>query len=133
MSLQITALYAALNGLLLIVLSWMVVSNRRASNTGRGAGDNPVLERAIRAHGNFTEYVPLGLLLLAIAELNGLPGIYIHGFGAALFIARVFHAWGLSRRDGRTFGRFWGTLVTWLVILGLSLILLTHRVLGLTA
>ena len=68
--------------------------------------------------------VPLALILLALAEASGLPALALHLAGAALFVARVLHAYGLSQSAGHSQGRFLGVLFTWAVLLSLSLTLL---------
>lgn len=117
----ITAIYAALCGLMMIGLAWLVVRQRHRTGVGIGAGGEAALERAVRAHGNFAEYVPLALLLLLLAETGGAHAAWLHANGAALLVARLLHGFGLTRAAGRSFGRFWGTAVTWLVIVALSL------------
>ncbi len=121
MSLTITAIYASLAGLLLLVLSFRVVRWRRKLSVGLGDGGQESLLRAQRAQANFTEYVPIALILLAVAESQVLTGWLLHTAGAVLLLARLLHAWGLSQSSGRSFGRYWGTLLTWVVILALSL------------
>src|SRR3546814_3776476 len=64
----VTPLYAALCGLLLMVLSVRVILLRRAMKVGLGDGDQPVLRRAIRVQANCAEYVPLALILLLLLE-----------------------------------------------------------------
>ncbi len=123
MSAPITALYAAAAGLLLLWLSWLVVRARWRYGTSLGTGTEPAMARMVRVHGNFVEYVPLALLLLLLAELNGLPAPFLHVAGAVLLASRMLHAWGLASASGRSFGRFYGTAGTWLVILALSLAL----------
>ena len=75
-------------------------------------------------------YVPLILLLMLIAEFQGAASLVIHAFGVILMISRLLHANGLGRSGGYSFGRFYGTLGTRLVVLGLSGLLLWK---GLTA
>ncbi|MBX3704218.1 MAG: MAPEG family protein [Steroidobacteraceae bacterium] len=116
--------YAALCGLLLIALSAQVVLARRRYRVGLGAGNEAGMEQAMRVQANFAEYVPLAVVLLVLAELSGLPEAAVHVAGIALLASRVMHAWGLSHSAGRSFGRFYGTAGTWLVVLGLSLWLL---------
>ena len=53
--------------------------------------------RRVRAQGNFAEYAPLSLILIAFAEIQGLPPLLVHGLGLALLVARGLHAFGLSR------------------------------------
>ena len=126
MMIPILALYAGLLALLLLALSMKVVMLRRRFRIGLGSGNNPELERAIRAHANFVEYVPLTLLLLLLLELSGsMPGAALHGLGAGLLIGRVLHAVGLWGSAGTSPGRFVGTLLTWLVLLiaGIALVI----------
>ena len=120
----ISATYAALCGLLLLALAALVVRARWKYRTGLGVGTEPGMERAVRVHANFVEYVPLALLLLLLAELNGLQAPLLHACGITLLASRSLHAHGLGATSGRSFGRFWGTAGTWLVILTLSLALL---------
>lgn len=120
----VTAVYAGIAGLMLLVLAGLVVRARWRYGTGLGVGSDPGMERAVRVHANFTEYVPLALVLMLLAELNGLPTVLLHLAGLLLLASRALHAWGLSRVSGRSFGRFYGTAGTWLVVLGLSLAVL---------
>ena len=129
-SFAITSVYAALSGLLILVLAWRVVEVRGSAKVGLGDGGNEALQRRIRVHANAVETIPIALILLALAEAGGTPAWALHLAGAALVISRVLHAQGLSSSPNRSFGRFWGTLVSWLVILGLSVWLLVRGVLG---
>jgi len=121
MNFPVTTLYAALLGLLLIVLSDLVSRNRKRSRVNLGHGGDPLLERIMRAHGNFVEYVPLGLILLLLLELKGAESWVLHVFGLMLLAGRMLHAYGMIRPDGALSGRYWGTALTWLMILGCSL------------
>jgi uncharacterized membrane protein YecN with MAPEG domain len=118
----VTAFYAGLLGLLLIYLCFAVTLNRRRTKVGLGSGGDSALERAIRVHANFTEYVPLALLLMGLGELNNAPSVLLHVAGIALLFGRLLHVAGLSRSSGTSFGRFWGSALTWLVILVMSMV-----------
>lgn len=59
--------------------------------------DDGVLQRKVRAYGNFTEYVPLGLLFVITLELMHAPTWLLWLIGSALAVGRVAHAWGLIR------------------------------------
>jgi hypothetical protein len=118
----ITALYAGLLGLLYLALCWQVVDHRRKGRVGLGTGGNPDLERAIRVHGNFAEYVPLFLVLLLLAELGGAAAWLLHALGAVFLVSRIGHAYGLSRSSGTTRGRFFGTLFTWIALLAAAVL-----------
>lgn len=110
--------YAGLLALVLLALSYNVVRLRRRHQVGIGTGEVAELARAIRAHANFCEYVPLALILLVALALAGAAPLWaLHGLGAALVVGRVLHAFGLSRSAGASAARVWGTVLTWLVLL----------------
>lgn len=132
MIVTITPLYAGLLGLLIIVLAGLVVRQRWRHQVGLGDGGQETLGRAIRVHANSIENVPLALLLLLLAELTGTPALVLHVAGITLLIARLLHAWGLTRGSGSSFGRFWGTLVTWVLIVLLSLANVVHALIGMS-
>jgi uncharacterized membrane protein YecN with MAPEG domain len=117
MSVSVTALYAGALALLFIGLSARVSRLRGTTKIGIGYGENRDLARAIRVHGNFSEYVPLALVLMLIVENTALPQWCTHGLGLALVVGRVLHAYGLSVSAGVTASRFVGTTLTWLVVL----------------
>ena len=121
---MITPLYASLCGLLLIVLALRVVRLRQRHNVGIGDGGHKDLSLAIRVHANFVEYVPLALLLLFLLELSRQPAWALHLLGAALFLGRVVHAWGLSLTRRASPGRVVGITLTFIVIVVASLWLL---------
>lgn len=125
---HVTLLVAGLHGLLLLMLAWRIVAVRRGRRIGLGDGGDAVLLRRIRVHANFIEYVPVALLLLALLELGGVGRLWVALLGGVLFVARVLHAIGLSRSAGVSFGRFWGTLLTWCVILGASILAIVRAV-----
>ncbi|TDP46086.1 MAPEG family protein [Zavarzinia compransoris] len=111
-----TLLYAGLNGLLSFALAFRVGLQRMRANVIFGAGDDPGLQRAIRAHGNNVEYVPLALVLIGFLEVAGQPGWLVHALGAALFLGRALHAFGLSMTEEGSPGRLYGILLTWIVL-----------------
>ena len=117
MPVSITLFYAALLALVLIALSVRIVLLRRKHRIGIGVGEVRALERAVRAHGNFCEYVPIALILLLLLDLA--PAVsdgVIHIFGCMLLVGRILHAIGLNQSAGTSIGRFLGTVLTWLMI-----------------
>jgi uncharacterized protein len=105
-ALPVTAGVAGLLAVLMVPLS-MQVSLRRASIGKRNgniaaavfgdAGDDG-LRNAIRAFGNFIEYVPMIVLLLALAELRGAPQALLAWTGGAFVAARLVHAVAMTFR-----------------------------------
>lgn len=130
MQISPTGLYAALLALLAIALAYRVVGLRRNLRVGLGTGGHQELERAIRAHGNHMEYSPLALVLMLILETTGASYGLLHGLGVALLTGRLLHAWGLSSAGGISFGRFYGTALTWLSIIAAALLLLARPFIG---
>ena len=127
MGAPITSIYAALCGSLMIALAVRVSMLRRRFRIGVGSAGQEALERAIRVHANFTEFVPLALILMLLAELGGVTGWLMHVFGITLVVSRLLHAWGLTRSGGVSFGRLYGTLGTWALILALAVLLLLRQ------
>ena len=126
-TMPITAGYASVLAILYVVLSYRVAARRVRLKVGLGTGQAPELERAVRIHGNFAEYVPFALLLLAFYEAGGGPAWAIHGAGATLLVARLLHVVGLTGSSGRSPGRFLGVTLTWLLMLALAVANLAGR------
>ena len=106
---HITLIYAGLLGLLFLLLSFWVVKRRAQFKVMIGEGEAPEMLSAIRAHGNFAEYVPLTLLLMALCELAGVGALWLH-LGGGLML----HASGLQLPKGANKPRLCGTLFFWL-------------------
>ena len=94
--LLITTIIASVLTIIFIRLSFAVIHLRRKNQVGLGSGGHEDLERAIRAQGNFSEYVPLGLILIACLELNGAPWWLVAAPGLSLIIGRLIHAKGIN-------------------------------------
>ncbi|MEM7302025.1 MAG: MAPEG family protein [Pseudomonadota bacterium] len=96
MTLQITALYAILLALLAMWLGARV-SILRAKNgiSILDGGDKQLAER-MRQHGNFIENVPLALILMGLAEMNGAGSTLLHVIGVLLLASRVLHPFGIN-------------------------------------
>ena len=93
----ITAVYAALVGLLAAFLTVRVIIYRGRYNVDTGDGGQPLLAQSIRAHCNLTEQAPMALLLIGFAEILQAPAVAILGLGGVMLLARLASAWGLSR------------------------------------
>ena len=101
----VTALYAAIIGLLAAILAVNVIRNRVALKVDDGDGGKVPMRKCIRAHANFAQHAPLAVLLIGFAESIGTSKTVIHGLGAVLVLARLLSAWGLLSAEGPTFGR----------------------------
>ena len=95
--LLITSAIAAALTIIFVKLSFAVIGLRRKNKVGLGSGGIDDLERAIRAQGNFAEYVPFGIILIACLELNGAPWWLVALPGITLIIGRLIHAIGINQ------------------------------------
>jgi uncharacterized membrane protein YecN with MAPEG domain len=121
-SIYSVALYIALNALIMLILSVLVVRARVNTATPIGDGGKAEMAGPLRAHGNNSEYVPMALLLLwALASPLGGSLWMIHGVGAPLTIGRILHAIGLSQSTGPSTLRLVGMALTWIAyIVGIA-------------
>lgn len=120
---MIVPFYAALLGLMYVALSIRTLRIRRRLQIAIGDAGNPEMMRAMRVHSNFSEYVPLSLLLLFFAEYTGAHGAFVHVMGLCLLVGRGVHAFGVSqvREDYRL--RVFGMSMTFAVLTATSLYL----------
>ena len=112
-----TALYAGILAILFIVLSFRVIAKRNQYKVAIGINGQALLERAIRVHANFAEYVPFALLLMFLAEYSGLAPVYLHILGVALIVGRLSHAFGVSQQHEPLKFRVFGMMLSMLVML----------------
>lgn len=120
----ITAPYAALLGLLFVLLSLKVIGVRRSAQIALGDGANPELLRRTRVHANFTEYVPIALMLIALLEAQGkaafaplVHSVIVHTCCIALLVGRCVHAYGVSQGTENLKFRVTGMLLTFTAII----------------
>lgn len=117
---QITLIIAAAMGLLNLWLAVRIIRVRVSHNVALGHGEVPGMEGRCRAHANFTEYVPIALILMGLIELNVGPSHWLWAIGALLVVARILHPFGMDRPAPNPY-RALGVLLT---LLGLVLLVL---------
>ncbi len=122
MPLSITALYAAILGLMVIALAVNVTAHRVKLRVPLGDGGNAQMRRMIRLHGNAAEYLPLAIVLMAIYELNGGAHLALHIAGIALIAGRLAQTWGMWTTDMTNIGRQIGQSLTWLSLIELAVL-----------
>jgi uncharacterized membrane protein YecN with MAPEG domain len=123
---KIVAYYAAILAVMFVVLTIRVIKARIRGRVSLGDGGDEALIRAQRIHGNFAEFVPFAVVLIALAEMNGSPSWSIHVLGSVLIISRLAHAWALHGGMERMTFRKAGMIGTFIVLLGAAL----HAVIG---
>jgi uncharacterized membrane protein YecN with MAPEG domain len=126
-TLHVTSVYAALLGFVLLWLSIRVIGHRRRARIAVGTGEDKGLLRASRAQGNFTEYVPMALILLALLEISGASALILHALGAGLLGGRVAHGIGIVQHPENFRLRQIGMALTF-GVLGVGAALLLLRV-----
>lgn len=96
----ITANYLAILALIYAVLALQVIRLRRSNAAPFNDGGNESLRSAIRAHGNFMEYVPIITLMVALLEMSGASPLRIHLLMSALVLSRLLHPLGMHATPG---------------------------------
>jgi hypothetical protein len=113
----VSSLYAVLLALIGVVLTVRVILGRVRTGVQAGDGGDAALGQAIRAHANFTEQVPIALLVLVLVDVAGTSGVVVHVLGVALVVARLMHGLALSFGWHTRFGRVAGAAITFFVLL----------------
>ena len=83
-----------------IALSINAAFTRRKSGMAVGEGDNEILIRAVRAHGNFTEFTPMFLISLFLIDHISKNCEYILVIGSGFILGRIFHAFSMFLKKG---------------------------------
>lgn len=129
----ITAFTAAILSTLLVILGFRVAMCRRSAKIGTGdRGDKQLILRHA-AHQNAVDNIPLALILLGLLEYQQAAPTLLLSLAVLLILARLAHAWGMSRHGGHSGGRFYGIVATWSVILilaGANAVMAATRYLG---
>lgn len=136
----VAAVTGALLALLYLGLAVRIVALRWRTRTSLGGGTGELgdadrlktpearLFVAVRSHGNFAEYVPLALLLLAWVEAGSATPTLPVALAVALAVGRCLHPLGLHQPAPNAF-RAIGVTLTFGVIAVESVVLLV-RALG---
>ncbi|KAJ3071911.1 hypothetical protein HDU98_004625 [Podochytrium sp. JEL0797] len=96
-------------------LAAMIAADKPAAETAKFKEAVKQLGFHIRAHANLMENLPLNLLVIGVAELNGVDARLIHGLLAALFVGRALHWRAMSdgpKTGGAASGRAFGVITT---------------------
>ncbi|MFT4251761.1 MAG: MAPEG family protein [Caulobacter sp.] len=115
--LPITSVLCVASVVGLVVLSVPVAKRRFSAGITLGEGGDPVLVGRMRAHGNFIEYMPLGLIAVGLAEAEGAPTALVLASAIALGTGRLVHAIGMLT-GAKVPPRAIGMVLTWLGLLG---------------
>jgi uncharacterized membrane protein YecN with MAPEG domain len=133
-NLPVTSVAAAVLSLIYVTMSVRVIQARISTGTSMGDGSGgvpaglehtiPLLVRA-RSHANFAEYVPLGLIVLGLAELQGTRRWVIAVLAAMLVGGRLLHPIGMGRKVPNPY-RLLGMVLTFGELAGASVAILVN-------
>jgi uncharacterized protein len=93
--------------------------------------DNEKLERRVRAHANYCEFVPLGLILIYLVEITWKLPVLTHAIALMLLAGRAAHARAFLGERMFFKWRTRGMLLTFFSISAASVALLIHTAKGL--
>jgi uncharacterized protein len=124
--LRIVPVYAAVLAVMFVAVSIRVIALRRSSKLPLGFQGDMALERRVRVQGNFSEYVPFALLLMAFVELRGAAPWLLHAMGIVLITGRLSHAYGVNQINESFAFRVSGMAMTFTVILTGALAILAQ-------
>jgi len=130
---MVTALYASLLAILLFILSIRVIGlrgNPAFAFIAQGKGDDELLQRAIRAQGNLTEYAPTMLILLFLLETSGVADAKLHVLASAFLLGRVMHGICMGFMRSNMPLRVGGTALTLLPLAAAAVALLMQALEG---
>jgi len=131
MFLPITSLLACGLSVLLLILSGRVIQLRRNVGVSLGDGGDQWLSRAIRAQANLTEYAPLFVILLGLAESMGGNPLVLSWTALAFGLGRLMHGYALAFSASSPIARSGGMLMTLgayvITILCVSLLAISGR------
>lgn len=108
----IVSLYASLLALFFVAMSVRTLRMRRRLRIAIGDAGNEAMLRAMRAHSNFAEYVPISLILIFLVEQSGAGHLFVHALGLSVLVGRVSHAVGVSRMNEQFAYRVVGMTLT---------------------
>ena len=129
-ALSAVAIYAGLNGLILIWLIVNVTRVRRREGVFMGDGGNLRVVRAMRGQANFVEIAPLTLLLMTLGALLGAPTLALHVLGVMLTLGRALHALHFTQGDAPGWQRGAGALLSLLALLLAAIGTIGHGLMG---
>ena len=116
--------YAGILALIYVILASRVVRLRGQVRVRIGSGGNASLERAIRAHANCAEYVPLALILLGFMEMQRNSSYLLHVLCLLLVAGRLIHAVNISREQESVSVRAVAMTLTFAVLIIAAIILI---------
>ncbi len=120
---EITIVFIAIFALFQMVITIMVGVSRNKNEVHFYDEGDIDLRRRVRAHGNFTEIVPITLLAMMGAEILGTPPMLIWAGGVTLLAGRLWHYY-VIRTVGWSNGRAASMMLTFIAMIGFAIAIL---------
>jgi len=125
-SFAIVGLYAGLNALILFWITLKTVALRGKYKVSIGDGGNKHLYRIMRGHSNAMENIMIVLIMMLIMAALGTPAYVLHGFGLALTISRLMHAYHFIKEDAARWQRYYGSVIAVIILLAAAVGIIGH-------
>ena len=125
-----TAFYAGLLALLYLGLSGWVMASRVSNNVLFGDGGDEAMLKRVRSHANFSEYVPLALIVVGLLEASGGGHGLVRALLIALLVGRILHPIGMfaAPNSPRQFACRGGGILLTMAALAIAAIALLLRI-----
>ena len=118
----VTALFSSIFFFLYYYLAKNIIKIRRKHKIPIGFAKNKELEQAIAAHSNFSQYVPLGLIMMACMELNKIHFSLIFLAGICFTYGRIVHAKSFLKKTMDYKQRFYGMRFTFWTMIPMAIL-----------
>ena len=112
LSLPITTALVSVLSLWLLALSIAVIKSRGAQKVSLGEGEGGMLQRRVRAQANLTEYAPLFVVMIAVAEVQGGNSTILGLLSVVFVLGRLAHGAALAFTEHNMQARVGGTMAT---------------------
>ena len=112
-----TLFYASSLTILALVLSFLTGRQRFKTETNLGLGDDFGMLQITRAHGNLIENALFFLILMFLLEtVAEVSSVSLMVLGDIFLLARIAHAYGITRPEAKSIFRMLGTLGSIIVL-----------------
>ena len=114
---MLTLFYASSLTILALVLSFLTGRQRFKTETNLGLGDDFGMLQITRAHGNLIENALFFLILMFLLEtVAEVSSVSLMVLGDIFLLARIAHAYGITRPEAKSIFRMLGTLGSIIVL-----------------
>ena len=108
---MLTLFYASSLTILALILSFLTGRQRFKTETNLGLGDDFGMLQITRAHGNLIENALFFLILMFLLEtVAEVPNVFLMILGDIFLLARIAHAYGITRPEAKSIFRMLGTV-----------------------